>query len=286
MAAALTDAETLKAAADANLTTAQSEFDASSAKLDEANTTLASANTAYNDALSMVSDDILASYIKLSDANDKYDTAVAAWEEAAAKFAQAQTDKANAEVRKTAADEAVVEKEAVLADKNAVLTSAKKAYTLAVANLAIAQADYDRLKPAKPSYTVSNAVSDDSDNDTYELNNNYVHIENASSGRVASFSKNCTFKFFLSRLESIAKENNTGSLTIDCSTAPWFSISVKQLNAIKERTGGELTVIFSYKGKKYTFTIPADYDFSKLQDSRGWYGFMYLKHMFGGHEIV
>ncbi|MCM1047573.1 MAG: hypothetical protein NC433_04025 [Clostridiales bacterium] len=293
MAAALTDAETLKATADANVVTAQSELDASSAKLDEANTALANANTAYDAALNVVSSNILDSYTKLSDANDEYDTAVAALEEAAAKYAQAQTDKANAEIRKTAADEAVVEKETVLADKNAVLTSAKKAYALAVANLAIAQADYDKLKPAEPSYTVSNVVSYDSDmsavedyNDTYVLNNNYVHIKNVSSGSVASFSKNCTFKFFLSKLESIAKENNTGALTIDCSTAPWFSMSVKQLNAIKERTGGELTVIFSYKGKKYTFTIPAGYDFSKLQDSKGWYGFMYLKHMFGGHEIV
>lgn len=41
---------------------------------------------------------------------------------------------------------------------------------------------------------------------------------------------------------------------------------------------------YRYKGKRYVVVIPAGTDYSKLQDSNGYYGFRYLDSIFGGYE--
>ena len=41
---------------------------------------------------------------------------------------------------------------------------------------------------------------------------------------------------------------------------------------------------YRYQGKRYVVVIPAGTDYSKLQDSNGYYGFRYLDSIFGGYE--
>ncbi len=100
------------------------------------------------------------------------------------------------------------------------------------------------------------------------------------------FARRCSFKYFLDNCSSFIKNCAGGNLTIDCSDLMWFSFNKKTLAALKDNPNLSLTIIFTYNGRKYTFTIPAGYDLDLLQDSNGWYGFMYLKMMFGGEEII
>lgn len=80
------------------------------------------------------------------------------------------------------------------------------------------------------------------------------------------------------------RENRFGTLTI--SNPEWYSFDRKTLDALRGRSDMSLTIIFQYMGKKYSFVIPAGFDLDLLQDSDGWYGFMYLNGVFGGQEIV
>ncbi|MBD5493467.1 MAG: hypothetical protein HDR12_03545 [Lachnospiraceae bacterium] len=53
------------------------------------------------------------------------------------------------------------------------------------------------------------------------------------------------------------------------------------LDALKEKGNVSLRTDFTYKGVKYSFTIPAGSDYSNLEPA-GFYGFMYLLGAFGG----
>lgn len=53
------------------------------------------------------------------------------------------------------------------------------------------------------------------------------------------------------------------------------------LDALKEKGDVSLRTDFTYKGVKYSFTIPAGSDYSNLEQA-GFYGFMYLLGAFGG----
>ncbi len=298
----LENAKSEKTDADSKLEAANKALAESLEKLNAAKSDLEQAQAVYNDALSnaerQFGSGVMNAYAEYTAACDEYKAAITAQGQAATELEEAQTVFTNAESKKKMLDSDVKAKETVLAEKNTALNTAKQNYLLAVANLAIAQDDYNRLKPAAPSHssdsteidntvTVININSTVSDADS-AVYDNYIIISISADDltKTATFSPKCSFRFFINELERMFKENNANSMTFDCSLTGYHSINIKLLNALKERSDGEFTVIFTYMGKKYTFTIPANYDFSQLKDSKGWYGFMYLKMMFGGHEII
>lgn len=223
---------------------------------------------------------------------------------------------------KDAADQSVSDKATILAEKQKALSDAKKVYYRALADLAIAQADYDRLKPApitpaeptvpvvsQPDADLENYVPQYADNSVYAVSHAvwendaapaasqseydydvdaYLAVKDfkeTNSGEI-SFKGRYSFVSFLNTFADIVRKSPHQNLLLDCSNQPWFSLNRKTLEALGSRNNKSLTVTFRYMGKMYTFTIPAGYDLGLLKDSNGWYGFMYLMAVFGGHETV
>lgn len=302
-ASLLASAENAKAEADSRLEAANKELEASLQNLNAAKSDLEAAQAIYDNAVTTAAQqfgsDVMNAYAAYTTACDEYKNALAAQEQAASELASAQTAYKNAETKKNTLDANVLEKETVLAEKNSTLEKAKKKYALAAADLAIAQDDYNRLKPVEKESnrqdrfipmvfadsTGTNSTTASINNITYDNIVTYNAVP-GQSGRTARFSRSCSFRFFLDELTNMFMQNGFGSMTIDCSSTGWHSINAKVFNALKANSGREFTIIFTYMGRKYTFTIPANYDFSQLRDSNGWYGFMYLNMMFGGHEII
>lgn len=196
----------------------------------------------------------------------------------------------NLEEKQAVLAEAVDALYANLAEKQYALQEAKDRYAQALANLALAEADYDRLKP-RPSITVSDSFSENDVADEQEafldsLSDSSVFINDflVNNSRVVRFGKDTLFTQFLSDTVNLIKACPFGNLTIDNPT--WYSFNKATLSALKKRANLSLTINFRYKGKKYSFIIPEDYNLDLLQDSNGWYGFMYLMSVFGGHEII
>lgn len=259
--------------------------------------------TAYEEAVDSVKEKFGETVIKanrdLWEAEAKYDEALAFQTEAETVFNQAQEALNEAKEAKKAADENLETKTGILSIKKQALADAKNAYYLTVANLAIAQADYERLKPLpaeNPDTSLNVAEirqmdTEDTERVTQADESEFIgsitirdSIEN--NNRTAILPRNCSFRFFENSLEKLIKECPYNNLVIDCSATPWFSMHEKVLKALKDNPDMSLTVRFRYKGKKYAFTIPAGYDLNLLKDSKGWYGFMYLNMVFSGHEIV
>ena len=185
--------------------------------------------------------------------------------------------------------------EKTLADRFLLLQEAEKAYARAVAELTFAQADYDRFlqqSEAEEMLADSDAgASAEQDHDgvgfqveTEDQGAVVVNDFSERDNRHAYFQKGSSFVYFLRTSERMIRENRFGTLTI--SNPEWYSFDRKTLDALRGRSDMSLTIIFQYMGKKYSFVIPAGFDLDLLQDSDGWYGFMYLNGVFGGQEIV
>ncbi len=226
------------------------------------------------------------------EASDALAQARSVYREALASQAAADSDLLKAEAELSAAVEAkadkkLQEKTDIFAGKLENLQKAKDAHNLALANLAIAQADYVRLKPQTLHSTPATSYEAvQTAADIGSLGDMVVDEIPGSGSKRIYFARRCSFKYFLDNCSSFIKNCAGGNLTIDCSDLMWFSFNKKTLSALKDNPNLSLTIIFTYNGRKYTFTIPAGYDLDLLQDSNGWYGFMYLKMMFGGEEII
>ena len=192
-------------------------------------------------------------------------------------------------------------------EKNEELKAAQDRYAQAFENLFVAQGYYDMLNPNQgdviPSETGSTIVPDETkepvqtgnvessgqmtQQDTISENQkNSVTIQTTLDHSTrATFSNDCSFTNFVRASTNIFTESTSEKLILDCSNTPWFSLSKRALSALKSSPDTYLTILYRYGGRKYSFTIPAGFDFEQLQDFNGWYGFMYLKMIFGGHEI-
>lgn len=202
---------------------------------------------------------------------------------------KAQAKLAAAVEAKEAADKNLKDKTDILAVKLENLQKAKEAHTLALANLSIAQADYERFRPRTTQGVPSSSYETvQADVDPASMGDVIVNVSEFSGGSSKSvyFARRCSFKYFLENSADFIKGCSSDSLILDCSELPWFSFNRKTLDALRENPNLSLKIIFTYKGRKYTFTIPAGYDLNLLQDANGWYGFMYLSMIFGGQEII
>lgn len=251
--------------------------------------------------------DASSAMIALTDAEAAYKKALMSQEKAANALEQAQEAYNEASAANT---KAVQEwnniKFASLAEKNEELKSAQDRYAQAFENLFVAQGYYDMLNPNQgnviPSEIGSTIVPDKikepvqsgdiessktAQQDTMsESQDNSVTIQTTLDHSTrAIFSNDCSFANFVKASSNIFTESTSEKLVLDCLNTPWFSLSKRALSALKSSPNTSLTILYRYGGKKYSFTIPAGFDFDQLQDFNGWYGFMYLKMVFGGHEI-
>lgn len=68
--------------------------------------------------------------------------------------------------------------------------------------------------------------------------------------------------------------------TVTLKTNMWVSFCDSVINTLGTRPDVTLTVNYFYMGTRYSMTIPAGADLSKLQASEGYYGFRYLDGFF------
>lgn len=93
-------------------------------------------------------------------------------------------------------------------------------------------------------------------------------------------------EFIKDTVAKLEKAPANGSVTID--TEIWTCFNRTVIEALKNRQDVEVTVNFTYKNDKYTFTIPAGYGAEQLDalpDENGYCGFMYLLSVFNGHSL-
>ena len=271
--------------------TAQAEFEQIRKSYDNIQKDLQNKQEAYDLLCREIKDnygeEVLEASDALAQARSVYREALASQAAADSELLKAEAELSAAVEAKAGADKKLQEKTDILAGKLENLQKAKDAHNLALANLAIAQADYVRLKPQTvhstlaPSYEAVQTAAD-----IGSLGDMIVDEIPGSDSKRIYFARRCSFKYFLDNCSSFIKNCAGGNLTIDCSDLMWFSFNKKTLSTLKDNPNLSLTIIFTYNGRKYTFTIPAGYDLDLLQDSNGWYGFMYLKMMFGGEEII
>lgn len=81
----------------------------------------------------------------------------------------------------------------------------------------------------------------------------------------------------------------TGASTVQAPTAviktDYFTCFTQDmLEQLAANPGVNYEIHYRYQGKRYVLVIPAGTDYSKLQDSDGYYGFRYLDSIFGGYE--
>lgn len=270
---------------------AQAAFGQSRVNYENTQKNLQQAQEAYGALCKEIEDnygtDVLKASDELAKARVTYAGALKAQTEAQNRLLKAETKLASAAEAKDAADQNLREKTDILAMKLENLQKAKDTHNLALVNLAIAQADYERFKP-QDSHSAPAASYEKIETaaDAGSLGDVIVTDFSESSSRKVVFAKRCSLKYFLENSASFIRGCRSSSLTIDCSDLSWFSFNKKTLAALQENPDLSLTIIFTYNGRKYTFTIPAGYDLNLLQDANGWYGFMYLKMVFGGKEII
>lgn len=258
--------------------------------------------------------------IALTDAEAAYQKALLAQEKAAGTLEKAQAAYREASDANT---EAIHEwnniTSASIVGKEQELKAAQDRYAQAFENLCAAQGFYDMLNPNQGNVIPSGGGSADQPGDIstpdeagkteqpvkpgrpvqttpsgqaepfstvsgdVKGSNVTMYTELDQSTR-ATISKDCSFANFVRTSADIFAKSTDGKLLLDCSNTPWFSLSRKALLALENNSNTQLTILYRFGGKKYMFTIPAGFDFSQLQDANGWYGFMYLKMVFGGHE--
>lgn len=141
------------------------------------------------------------------------------------------------------------------------------------------------VKPGRPVQTAPSGQAEPSSTESGDgKGSNVTMYTELDHSTRATISKDCSFASFVRTSADIFAKSTGGKLLLDCSNTPWFSLSRKALLALENNSNTQLTILYRFGGKKYMFTIPAGFDFSQLQDANGWYGFMYLKMVFGGHE--
>ena len=80
------------------------------------------------------------------------------------------------------------------------------------------------------------------------------------------------------------REDSKVAATAVIKTDYFTCFTQDMMNLLASNTTVNYEIHYLYKGKRYVVVIPAGTDYSKLQDSNGYYGFRYLDSIFGGYE--
>ena len=80
-------------------------------------------------------------------------------------------------------------------------------------------------------------------------------------------------------------QNNSNAVGTAVIKTDYFTCFTKDMmDLLAANPNINYEIHYRYKGKRYVVVIPAGTDYSKLQDSNGYYGFRYLDSIFGGYE--
>ena len=103
-----------------------------------------------------------------------------------------------------------------------------------------------------------------------------VKVQKEAEQRVADFIS------YIQNVIQKARDEETGKVIIK---TDYFSCFTKDmLKLLEENSDLSYEFHYRYQGKRYVLVIPANADYSQLQDSNGYYGFRYLDSVFGGYE--
>ena len=103
-----------------------------------------------------------------------------------------------------------------------------------------------------------------------------VKVQKEAEQRVADFIN------YIQNVIQKARDEETGKVIIK---TDYFSCFTKDmLKLLEENSDLSYEIHYRYQGKRYVLVIPANADYSQLQDSNGYYGFRYLDSVFGGYE--
>ena len=103
-----------------------------------------------------------------------------------------------------------------------------------------------------------------------------VKVQKEAEQRVADFIS------YIQNVIQKARDEETGKVIIK---TDYFSCFTKDmLKLLEENSDLSYEIHYRYQGKRYVLVIPANADYSQLQDSNGYYGFRYLDSVFGGYE--
>ena len=103
-----------------------------------------------------------------------------------------------------------------------------------------------------------------------------VKVQKEAEQRVADFIN------YIQNVIQKARDEETGKVIIK---TDYFSCFTKDmLKLLEENSDLSYEFHYRYQGKRYVLVIPANADYSQLQDSNGYYGFRYLDSVFGGYE--
>lgn len=103
-------------------------------------------------------------------------------------------------------------------------------------------------------------------------------VEPGSMARVSAYA------VFIKDTVTAIEKASGAELTIN--TDRWVSFDKSVLDALAKKPGLALTINYVYNHRKYTVTVPAGADVSKLCNEEGFCGFRYLDAQFGGKELT
>lgn len=100
-----------------------------------------------------------------------------------------------------------------------------------------------------------------------------VKVQKEAEQRVANFIN------YIQNAIQKARDEETGKVIIK---TDYFSCFTKDmLKLLEDNSDLSYEIHYRYQGKRYVLVIPANADYSQLQDSNGYYGFRYLGSVFG-----
>ena len=114
-----------------------------------------------------------------------------------------------------------------------------------------------------------------------------LEVQKAAEKKTEDFTKEITKSVeqaIKSQAAASSQENSQAAATAVIKTDYFTCFTQDMMNLLASNATVNYEIHYLYKGKRYVVVIPAGTDFSKLQDSNGYYGFRYLDSIFDGYE--
>ena len=114
-----------------------------------------------------------------------------------------------------------------------------------------------------------------------------IEVQKAAEKKTEDFKKEITksVEQAIKSQTSQGGQNNLKAVGTAVIKTDYFTCFTKDMmNLLAANPNMNYEIHYRYKGKRYVVVIPAGTDYSKLQDSNGYYGFRYLDSIFGGYE--
>ena len=114
-----------------------------------------------------------------------------------------------------------------------------------------------------------------------------TEVQKAAEKKTEDFKKEITksVEQAIKSQTSQSGQNNSNAVGTAVIKTDYFTCFTKDMiNLLAANPNMNYEIHYLYKGKRYVIVIPAGTDYSKLQDSNGYYGFRYLDSIFGGYE--